>query len=292
MKRSIGSVQRQTLKDIEIIPVNDCSIDNSLEILTKMAENDLRIKIINNNNNRGLLYSRAMGILNSKGEYLINLDPDDELNSSDSLEYLYNIAKKSNIDIVCFNLFLNLDNSTIIKCSNYHHILRQPKLFKSIFDGNNRLNDFLISNKLIKREILLKAYDFFKNRIIDEKWTFHEDNIWSILVYKNAQSMICLNKIIYVYYLNKESSMLNRGNLLELKNIIYRHQMFEEIFDPKNEEQYLIAGFFEFKFIIENNHNFISIIKNNKEIKNSVTQIFRKYMNINESATIKLKGIS
>ena len=77
--RSIGSIQNQTLKKIEIIPVNDCSEDNTLDILKKIAKNDKRIKIVNNPKNRGLLYSRAMGIINSRGEYIMNLDPDDEL---------------------------------------------------------------------------------------------------------------------------------------------------------------------------------------------------------------------
>lgn len=63
LNKSIGSLQKQTLRNIEIIPVNDCSEDNSLEILKKMAKRDSRIKVINNDRNRGLLYSRAMGIL-------------------------------------------------------------------------------------------------------------------------------------------------------------------------------------------------------------------------------------
>jgi len=237
LKRSIGSIQNQTLKDIEIISVNDCSTDNSLTILKKMRKNDSRIKIVNINKNHGLLHSRAMGILKSKGEYLINLDPDDEFKDSDNLEYLYNIAKKSNIDVICFNVMLKYDNSSIIQCSNFHHILRQPKLFKSIFDSNNNLNNYFITNKLIKREIIFKAYLFFQNRIYGEKWNYHEDNIWSILINKYAQSMRCVNKIIYLYYLNVESAMLNRGNILELKNLIYRHEMFKEIFGNKKEER-------------------------------------------------------
>ena len=63
LKNSIRSIQLQTLRNIEIIAINDCSDDNTLELLMKMAKKDLRIKIINNDKNRGLLYSRAMGIL-------------------------------------------------------------------------------------------------------------------------------------------------------------------------------------------------------------------------------------
>ena len=73
LKRSISSIQRQSIKDIEIIAVNDCSTDNSLDILNEMMRKDQRIKIINNKKNHGLLFSRAMGILNSKGEYLMFL---------------------------------------------------------------------------------------------------------------------------------------------------------------------------------------------------------------------------
>ena len=70
LKRSINSIQKQTLKDIEIIAVNDCSTDNSLDILREIAKKDSRIKIINQKKNYGLLYSQGNGILNSKGEYL------------------------------------------------------------------------------------------------------------------------------------------------------------------------------------------------------------------------------
>ena len=69
----------QTLKEIEIIAVNDHSNDTSLKILEALTKRDNRIKIINNFKNHGLLYSRAIGILKSSGEYLMNIDADDEL---------------------------------------------------------------------------------------------------------------------------------------------------------------------------------------------------------------------
>ena len=100
LQRSIGSIQNQSLGNIEIIAVNDYSTDNTLISLKKMSKKDLRIKIVNNDRNHGLLYSRAMGILNSTGEYLMNLDPDDRLEGSDNLEVLYNTAKCNNSDIV------------------------------------------------------------------------------------------------------------------------------------------------------------------------------------------------
>ena len=62
LKRSIRSLQDQSLSNIEIVAINDCSTDNTLKLLKFMSKKDKRIKIINNDRNHGLLYSRAMGI--------------------------------------------------------------------------------------------------------------------------------------------------------------------------------------------------------------------------------------
>jgi glycosyltransferase involved in cell wall biosynthesis len=150
INRSIKSIQKQTLKEIEIIAVNDFSKDGTINKLTNLMKKDARIKIVNNSRNRGLLYSRAMGILNSSGEYLMNLDPDDELASQDSLEYLYNKAKKTNVDILSFFMLQNQQNNKhIIKCHTKHKIEKQPEIFESIFNNKNILEDYLITNKLL-----------------------------------------------------------------------------------------------------------------------------------------------
>ena len=101
---SLKNIKNQTLKDIEIIAVNDGSTDNSLKIIKKLSKNDNRIKIVNNDRNHGLLYSRSMGIINSTGEYLINLDPDDLFSSPNNLEFLYHKAKTLKVDTIMFLL--------------------------------------------------------------------------------------------------------------------------------------------------------------------------------------------
>ena len=204
--KSIRSIQCQTLKEIEIIAVNDCSTDNSLIILKEIGKNDSRIKIVNNDKNYGLLYTRAMGILNSTGEYIINLDPDDLLNENNALKYLYNIANRLNLDIINFG-YLKEDEFDL-KCSNFRKILRQPKLLEHSFTSDDRINDFLLWNKLVKRELMLKAYELFKNEIYSEKWNYGEDTIWSIIINKYARSMLCINKIIYIYYLDNVDFLL------------------------------------------------------------------------------------
>ena len=238
-----------------------------------MAKNDSRIKIVNNNKNRGLLYSRAMGIINSKGEYIMNLDPDDELEGPDNLEYLYKKANILQVDMISFGFIrknmLKTDKFTL--CSNFNKIYLQPE----IFDYGNKNNDYLIWNKLVKKEIFIKAYLLFKKQIYKEKWNYGEDEIWSSLIYKHSNSMICVEKTIYIYYINNNSLMRNKYNIIYTKNIINWLEMFTKIFNNKNEKKYLINRLNYLMNILLNNNNFLSKIKNNTEIKNKYINTFK-----------------
>ena len=283
LKRSISSIQKQSLKEIEIIPVNDCSTDNSLNILKELAKKDSRIKIINNKYNSGSCFSRMVGILNSQGEYLMNLDPDDEYIGRNSLKDLYNLAKELKVDFVTFFVIFFPGNIKSKQFSKFNLIIKQPKILESAFSHDNKLIDFYITNKLIKRNLLEKAIKLFRNKIYEEKWNYFEDNIWSILVYKYANSSVFVNKNIYLYYSqNKDSAMNNRGNILELKNLLLRNELFQEIFINKNEEKYITSAYLELLEIFEKNKK---VIQSNKEIKylciNNLSNYLKKY-NISE----------
>lgn len=286
LKRSISSLQRQTLKNIEIITVNDCSTDNSFEILNNFAKNDPRIKIINNTKNSGLLFSRAIGILNSKGEYLMNLDPDDEYVGKNSLKYLYYKAKKLKVDFITFFIVYSPDKIKSCQFSGFNKIIKQPQLFELTFDKDNYLSDYYITNKLIKRELLEKSLKFWKKEIYNIKWNYFEDNIWSILIHKYANSSMFVNKNIYIYYTkNNDSFTFNRGNIIEMKNLIFRNKMFRKIFTEKKEEKYILSGYLE---LITNFEKNIKLIQDNKEIKSLCIKDLNDYIN-NYNVSEKMK---
>ena len=278
IKRCIQSIQSQTLKDIEILAVNDLSSDNSLDILRELAKEDRRIKIINNKENRGLLYSRAMGVLNSTGEYLMNLDPDDELEGKDNLEYLYQKTKHSQIDVISFGTYFKGLNRVMLKCKNLHYVQNQPELFFSAFNSSNRLNDYLIWNKLIRRDVYLKAYEIFKDKIYGDKWNYHEDNIWSILVHKIANSLRCLKKIIYIYNEFPDSLMKNRFNLIDLNNLIFRHEMYVKIFNSQDESKYLSTEIIVFFFYIIKMNVLVELIMKNEKVKIKIKNILIDFL--------------
>ena len=99
LRKCLDSVINQTLKEIEIICINDGSTDLSLSILKKYATCDNRIKIINQEN-QGVAIARNNGLKYATGEYIGYVDSDDYV-SSIFFELLYNNAKKYNADIAC-----------------------------------------------------------------------------------------------------------------------------------------------------------------------------------------------
>ena len=79
IKSALRSVQNQDLLDIEIIVINDLSTDNSSEFVKEYQKEDQRIILLENKENMGTLYSKSIGALYAKGEYIHSLDSDDML---------------------------------------------------------------------------------------------------------------------------------------------------------------------------------------------------------------------
>ena len=105
LPKCLDSVLNQTLREIEIIVVNDASPDNAAEILAEYAAKDNRIKIITHEKNGGILAARLSGIAAAEGESLIFLDADDYLNT-DTARVCYAKAKKTGADMIhfCFDV--------------------------------------------------------------------------------------------------------------------------------------------------------------------------------------------
>ncbi len=94
--RAIKSIQLQNLSNFEIILIDDKSEDNTLNLLSIIQNEDQRIKIIRNQKNMGILYTRSIGVLMSKGKYLFNLDNDDLFMNNDIFDTITKLSDKGN----------------------------------------------------------------------------------------------------------------------------------------------------------------------------------------------------
>lgn len=154
--RCLKSLQEQSFTDIEIIFIDDCGTDGSMELVRKAALTDKRIRILVNERNSGAGYSRNRGIEESCGEYLAFIDPDDYI-SEDFLELLYNKTKQIAPDIVKGEREHVNDLGKVIDCS------KEKSLNETIREGLNkgkplyRLFTYNHWTAIYKRSFLLKT---------------------------------------------------------------------------------------------------------------------------------------
>jgi glycosyltransferase involved in cell wall biosynthesis len=190
----------QTLKDIEIICINDGSTDNSLDILTEYAKIDERIIVINKSN-EGQSVARNLGIEYAKGEFLGFVDSDDWIDL-DYFEKLYNAAKKYKADMACAGYKRCRKNRKSIKKSYEAELICTTANDKVRLD--NLPADNYIWNKIYHREAWNEAnIKFEANR-------YFEDMAIIIKILHKLDKMVTVPDIYYNYRVNPNSTVAQK----------------------------------------------------------------------------------
>ena len=177
----LDSVCNQTLKDIEIICINDGSTDRSLQILQNFARQDERIIIINQENH-GVSYTRNTGIRKAAGKYVYFLDSDDYI-AYDALEVLVAAMEANDLEMLLFNARVfgdaNVEDNRIkVDINYYKRIHEYPAVCKGedLFKLLRENKEFVapVSTYLIKRDFIIENKFLFAEGIIheDELYTF------------------------------------------------------------------------------------------------------------------------
>jgi glycosyltransferase involved in cell wall biosynthesis len=99
---SLRSIQNQKMKELEIILIDDCSTDDSVKIIEEYMKEDPRIRLLKNEKNRRILYSKSIAALNANGKYITQIDQDDMLIRDDAFDLLYNECEKNDLDLINF----------------------------------------------------------------------------------------------------------------------------------------------------------------------------------------------
>lgn len=196
--RCIESVQSQSLKDVEIIIVDDCSPDRSMEIVRRYAKKDSRIKEIEHNENHGLMVARCTGYMAAKGDYITFLDSDDTL-AEGALESLVSAAIKENADIVSGTIkYIPNNRVPYLWPNKLQYGTDKISMYKSMLLDECGHN---LCSRLFRRELLQDhQYETF------EKATNGEDGILFYQVVDNAKKIVAVDHVVYEYYQNISSS--------------------------------------------------------------------------------------
>lgn len=261
LRQCLDALVNQTLKDIEIICVNDGSSDNSLQILQEYSYNYPNIIVINQKN-QGAGLARNVGINQAQGDYIGFVDPDDWI-EPDMFEILYNKAVMTDVDIVECDYRMVFENSTKIKNRTLFGSLHTWKKFPiacgKIFDWKYVKTQVfsglrcMVWNRLYKRSLI------FDNNLSFPKGK-GEDYPFSLDAVLSAKSIVHCGKILYNYRIRK-ASLSNNGELTSKSDIPYV-DLIAQIVEKHGLTEELLKGYEEFKnnYEQENHNNFLENI--------------------------------
>ena len=209
LNRCLNSIVNQSLKDIEIILVDDGSLDNVPQMCDDWQRQDSRIKVIHKRN-EGLGFARNSGLNVASGEYVAFIDSDDFVDCS-MFESLYKEAKSSNADAVFCGFRIEQKDGSWKDCNEIQ--------LRTVFEGNGVLNFMLdmiasapyepcerkfqmsVWHSIYKREII------FQNNILfpSERNVVSEDIPFQVDFLSKANRIVYVPEVYYFYCLNGSS---------------------------------------------------------------------------------------
>ena len=226
---AIESVLNQTFENFELIIVNDGSKDDTIGTLIRFEKKaNGKIRVIDNPKNVGLSASRNIAIAQAKGEYIVHLDGDDTLYDRNTLAKIDATIGNRKLDICYFGvqyvgggnkLYLpNAENST--------------KKARIVCDMH-----FAVASKVWRREFLEE------NNLTFIEGMYYEDMVYSIKAAIKAKHISFGAIPIYVYYRNREGSIMATPNIKRCKDmykmLYYLMELYEET--PEELQPYLMS---------------------------------------------------
>lgn len=226
LTKCLDSVCNQTLGDIEIICIDDCSTDNSLNILKDYASKDKRIKLIEFKENKGAAVARNTGITEAQGEYIGFVDSDDYVDLN-FYEKLYRTAGNTEAEVVKSNLSYE-NNPTISKHSVYVNL----EAVKA-----SKFNLIHIPTTIIKKDFIIK-----NNILFPENLCCAEDSVFELKIGALCNKISIDREIFYHYrYNNVSLNNTETYNINKLRSHIMAMSLMIDFFNQINlsKEEYI-----------------------------------------------------
>lgn len=229
LDKCLCSLTRQTLKEIEIICVNDGSTDKSLDILEKWKKLDSRIIIVDKING-GLVSARKAGVKKAIGKYVGFVDSDDYVDE-DMFQSLYDSYKKYDVDMISSGFIIEGNYKS------YHYDCIDEGLYDLNEIKNIRERIFYdtktfeigirgtVCCKLFKSNYLAKIYDDFPSEI-----SYAEDKMLILRYLLECKSVYIIHKAYY-HYVYHDESMIHKGNISYLKKIDAVYSYLNKLYD-------------------------------------------------------------
>ena len=230
--RALDSLIKQTYTEFEVIVVDDCGHDNSIKIAEDYALRDDRIKIIKNPKNLGTYHARRIGVEHAAGDYIVFLDPDDELKAN-TLQKLQLKINKEEADIIFFGVMPPVKKRWYEKSPYMFPIDQSQSLLVSYFSNGTRSYLWGTAGKVYKTSFIKNLYSKL-NVSIDFRFIYAEDVFLLVhaMLLRPSYSNVYYNG--YIYYDNDTS--ITQSHIGESDDKIMQYDFMIESVLQKAEE--------------------------------------------------------
>lgn len=247
LERCLNSLINQTMREIEVICVNDGSTDNSMDILNRYAEADRRVKVYNNSKNKGLLLTRIVGANKSSGQYITFCDSDDSL-ETDACRVMYDAIQKNDADIVHFDINVIAKDKIMVNSLSEtvaptEGILENKEIIENHFIIRNGGTN--VVSKLYKKDLINKAF----SKISSAKRVLLEDiytTFWIDLFAEKYVGFKGDEYKLYNYYVDAGESAQKNTNLSvyeQYNNVAYELTYLKKYIDTENIDETVQRAF-------------------------------------------------
>ncbi len=232
----LESILKLDIKDMEILCINDCSTDLSYDILREYEKRERIIKVFNNDYNKGLSYTRNVGIKEARGEYIWFVDSDDVICVND-IRNLFVPARSNNPDIIMFDSLSFNDGSNLVGSKSYRKYYVDglksadgKTVFKKMME--NGTWDSAVFRRWYRRDFILRNNLKFKEGIINE------DVLYSFLAIMKAKRVEVVNEVSYAYRIRRNSITTDsKQDSSRVRDFNYILNTVEEIKNNTNDKK-------------------------------------------------------
>ena len=236
----VSSIQLQTMKEIEIVFVDDFSEDDTYEKLLLAQQKEPRIKIIKNKKNRGIMYSRMYGALQSIGNYVTFLDCDDLYINPNLFDTAYNTAVSKDLDLIQYEYVGSTFDGdetydylvAYLSKAKYNELVYPPNIKTLLFGQRDSPGGSgIVYDKLYRRNVINKMADFLGEDLVNIHLIFMEDFLISFAAFRTADSYM-LMQAFGVWHWNKNpNGMTSKVSEIEDEEFVYPEYSNKKIGD-------------------------------------------------------------
>lgn len=199
LDKSISSILNQTYENIELLLIDDCSTDDSVELCKKYREKDKRIKLFQSPKNSGTMYLNFYLFKDNLRDYIMCTDQDDWL-EKDMVELMVKGLEESKSDVIVCDYYIN-ENTPSYPGTKDMLLDNSEAIAELMLDRNIKAYYW---NKLYKKEVFTKGIEAH----IRDTEVF-DDFVTMPYILKNANTVKCISNRLYHYFMNPDSFSLS-----------------------------------------------------------------------------------